>query len=444
MHSQKLNEKPAHAWVIAAEDGNIDAAHCTCIAGLGEACSHVGAILFYVADKALNTELKSVTDEPAYWTPPAGIKKAKMEKVSKIDFTHPVTKMKKICTGDRIKKNVPKQRNVLELTEEQLSSFLKKISEIDPGSNNPPAVLTILAPFNNKYVVDANKMYSSDLRSIFKNENLKLSLKELQQKSEAIVFQLTDDQCENIKKDTVQQANSKLWYKYRAGRITASVIKRCCKTNLKKPSMSLIKQIVYPEKMKFVSKATAWGCSHEKVAKETYVKMRSKQHTNFQVRDSGLILNSCYPHLGASPDGIVYCDCHGYGCLEVKCPYCLRDASPEEVVEGASFLKKDTKAELDKNHSYYYQVQTQIFLGEFKYCDFVAYTQKCLFIQRIFGDKSFWEEILETATNFFKIVILPELLGKGWTRSSSSQPENQPLPSTSTCKNDKNPIIVHL
>ena len=152
-------------------------------------------------------------------------------------------------------------------------------------------------------------------------------------------------------------------FKYRAGRITAPVKKRCCKTNLEKPSISLTKQIVYPEKMKFVSNATAWGCSHEKVAKETYMKMRSKQHTDFQIRESRLILNSCYPHLGASLDGVVNCYYHGYGCLEIKCPYCLRDASPEEVAEGASFLEKDTKVALDKNHSYYYQMQNTDFLG---------------------------------------------------------------------------------
>ena len=97
MHSQKLNEKPAHTWIIAAADGDIDAAHCTCLAGLGEACSHIGAALFYVGENIKNIESKSVMDEPAYWTSPAGVKKGKMEKASKINFSHPLKQFKKAC-----------------------------------------------------------------------------------------------------------------------------------------------------------------------------------------------------------------------------------------------------------------------------------------------------------------------------------------------------------
>ena len=47
-HSQRMNDPPLRPWVIAEENGTIQSAHCTCMAGLGEACSHVGALLFYV------------------------------------------------------------------------------------------------------------------------------------------------------------------------------------------------------------------------------------------------------------------------------------------------------------------------------------------------------------------------------------------------------------
>ena len=39
------------------------------------------------------------------------------------------------------------------------------------------------------------------------------------------------------------------------------------------------------------------------------------------VYSTGLHINAKYPHLGGSPDGIIVCDCHGKGLLEIKCPH---------------------------------------------------------------------------------------------------------------------------
>lgn len=47
-HSQSLAEKPLRPCVIAEQDGNIVAAHCDCMAGIAESCSHVAAMLFTV------------------------------------------------------------------------------------------------------------------------------------------------------------------------------------------------------------------------------------------------------------------------------------------------------------------------------------------------------------------------------------------------------------
>ena len=41
-------------------------------------------------------------------------------------------------------------------------------------------------------------------------------------------------------------------------------------------------------------------------------------HENFQIFDSGLWINKDFPFLGASPDGIVSCDCCGIGLCEIK------------------------------------------------------------------------------------------------------------------------------
>ena len=48
-HSQGLNEKPLTPWIISMADGKILAAHCDCVAGVGEACSHVASLLWVLA-----------------------------------------------------------------------------------------------------------------------------------------------------------------------------------------------------------------------------------------------------------------------------------------------------------------------------------------------------------------------------------------------------------
>ena len=56
-HSQRCNSTPLCTWIICQTNGEVCFAHCNCMAGLGEACTHIGAILFYLeaATKIRNT-----------------------------------------------------------------------------------------------------------------------------------------------------------------------------------------------------------------------------------------------------------------------------------------------------------------------------------------------------------------------------------------------------
>lgn len=72
---------------------------------------------------------------------------------------------------------------------------------------------------------------------------------------------------------------------------------------------------------KFFSVHFRWGCNHEKKARDYYVKIMTEHHESFTVADSGLLINPKWPHLGASPDGVVLCDCCGEGLCEVKVWY---------------------------------------------------------------------------------------------------------------------------
>ncbi|KAG8191801.1 hypothetical protein JTE90_026833 [Oedothorax gibbosus] len=84
-HSQRLNEKPLEAWIVSKKDSTITAAHCSCVAGLSESCSHVGAMLFWIQDYIQRMEAKTVTDVPEYWVGSSS-RAIKFSRVQQIDF----------------------------------------------------------------------------------------------------------------------------------------------------------------------------------------------------------------------------------------------------------------------------------------------------------------------------------------------------------------------
>ena len=69
-HSQKFNEKPLTPWVLSMVDGNILAAHCDCMVGLGKPCSHVSSLLWVIAVGAEKRDPLTVTQKSAYWVMP--------------------------------------------------------------------------------------------------------------------------------------------------------------------------------------------------------------------------------------------------------------------------------------------------------------------------------------------------------------------------------------
>ncbi|KAK7489626.1 hypothetical protein BaRGS_00019021 [Batillaria attramentaria] len=88
LHSQRLNEAPLTPWVIVTADGsNILSAHCTCKAGIGETCSHVGALTFACDAFTTTKEKATCTGVKAYWKVPQGIRGVKPAPAYKIDFS---------------------------------------------------------------------------------------------------------------------------------------------------------------------------------------------------------------------------------------------------------------------------------------------------------------------------------------------------------------------
>ncbi len=88
----------------------------------------------------------------------------------------------------------------------------------------------------------------------------------------------------------------------------------------------------------FKSKATAWGCEHKIEALGVYTRLQQSKHADFKVCHSGLWIHPSHPLLAASPDAIAHCSCHGFRCVEIKCPFKF---TTHDISDLAEFTTRD-------------------------------------------------------------------------------------------------------
>lgn len=456
-HSQRLSDTPLSCWMVIEESGEIVCAHCNCMAGLGETCTHVAAVLFYLEAVYRVKGPKATTDSQCGWIIPTYLKSAEYLPVKDIDFTSarglkrkldeviddadvPATEEVEILTTEEAKVSA-----ISKPTDEEMQLLFKNLNTAVSGDTKP-AILSLVEPYSEKFIPKSSMdSFPKPLSLLYQSAYYELPYHKLLDVCQTVSIEITEEMAKSIENATKSQSKSSMWYKYRAGRVTASRMKAVCCTNNASPSQSLVKSICYPEAFSFTSKQTNWGCKHEQKARELYYKKAVLSHDNLEITDSGLVVNPQWPFVGASPDGIITCKCCGRGVLKLKCPYCHR----EETIESAATndkkfcLKKqhDGSLLLNHDHAYYYQVQTQVFVCDVQYCDFCVCTfgdEDDLHIERIYRDIDFWNECILKAKEFFTICLLPELLGKWYTRPNIKSSESVhctlsgEVPSTST------------
>lgn len=330
--------------------------------------------------------------------------------------------MDEIEFGHQIE-SVDENKNIKESTVDELKSFLKDISESNEVSvmnvfccnelpcykcTNPPA-----------WIAYAPKLLSN----LFENFFQTLQYKYLLMLGENILKKLMKENeqfYDDIEKQTRAQSNSQLWGLIRCGRISGSTFKKICRTNINNPSKSLIKQIAYPQSI-FQNNATKWGKNNETKAVSAVVKNLNSTHYNLSYENCGFIIKKNEPHLGASPDSLLVCDCHGKYPLEVKCPYNLKFSNNLRndlllIRNSYIFINENNNVELKKSHEYFYQVQLQIHVTQSNHGVFAIWCPKDLVIICVMRDGAFLSDRLIKAEQFFKKVILPEMIGMFYTQ----------------------------
>ena len=354
-HSQRTSEKPFTPWIIAEENGKVLAGHCDCMAGLGETCSHVASLLFAIESGVRIRDSMTVTQKKAYWVMPNGVKEVQYAPVRDINFlgkkrsaaqlsslnfrpspshtpapfpgtttssstpaspsgtARSATSVTPPTTPRTSKSPTPVREKTP--TQEDTMAFLGKLALC----KSKPAILSLVEPYSSQYVAESlDSSFPVCLSQIYKSENLNLNYLELLSIATNYQITVTEQQTAHVESKTRLQANSRLWFQMRAGRITASHFKSACRTNPAQPSISLIMAVCHPEMSKFKTAATNWGCEHEKVAISRYLNASLKRHHNFRVIESGFFICTSHPLIGASPDSLTECTCCSEGICEVK------------------------------------------------------------------------------------------------------------------------------
>lgn len=227
---------------------------------------------------------------------------------------------------------------------------------------------------------------------------------------------VSEEMAREIELTTRRQRNTLTWFDARRFRLTASKFGEVRRLKPTTPPDNLVLRVI--QSPSFKSAATEWGIRNEDTAIKVYADtQRQSGHDELVVCPSGFIIDTKHAFLGATPDGAVYdpLSDNPYGFLEVKCPYSLKDKTPQQACSSPGFcctLDGDQQSlHLRENHLYYSQVQGQMAIGHRPWCDFVIYTTKGISVERINFNQKFWEdELLPKLCDFYRYCIAPEIV----------------------------------
>ncbi|MEQ2222305.1 hypothetical protein ILYODFUR_024828 [Ilyodon furcidens] len=127
-------------------------------------------------------------------------------------------------------------------------------------SKNYPRSAALIArePYH-KECIPKSSMLPKTILEYRTAETLQLPSKELEELCQEFQLEeLTLSEVQAVERATRGQSASRIWFKQRAGRITASKLKQVLKTNSQQPSKSLIKAICYPEAYRFTTAAARY------------------------------------------------------------------------------------------------------------------------------------------------------------------------------------------
>ncbi|XP_076103709.1 uncharacterized protein LOC143072585 [Mytilus galloprovincialis] len=342
------------AYVMCTGEGAVEQAWCTCMAGLGLSCSHVGALLWKIEYAVRNSMTGvSCTDETAKWN------RGTTRNIEPKPLVSIQLKKPKLGENTMGNENVPGLRD---------TPFYVSKEEFKEAVNASP----MLPLFEIKGTI-MNKSFKSNpsvrtqesIEQVHGEHNDLSSCAKCVQFLSKYVF-LTDSQVVRLQTETTLQSKSLLWKDCRKLRITAS---SAHKVPVKETtdSTNFIREHLHP---KFVgNKFTKHGQQGEIDAK---VYLNSNGH---QVQEKGICVSQQENWLSASPDGIF----DGQTLLEIKCPVPSSSWSTlDQLFESGKYdVGKDENGDLvvkeKGSRGIYLQVQLTMYCTGLKQCKLLVW-----------------------------------------------------------------------
>ncbi|KAL3869509.1 hypothetical protein ACJMK2_042180 [Sinanodonta woodiana] len=378
---------------ISEDSGFVRDASCTCIASSTGRCSHVCALLFAMLDyiEKNGTDVQSCTSKSCDWN--KGHKRYKDPK----------------CVSDVIYENIKKQK----ISDVILYDPTPAYSQQTPQK----AGTDLLNATESNSMSSSESMWQSKLYKQYVDYELDTESKALLCEKRRALLQNISIPSSPYPQEIVKEQGSAEWFLERRVRVTASVSKTVSTASNPQSARSILNKILWEENA-FKSCAILYGKENEKNAFTDYLTKSRMETEGFSAVKTGLWVNSKYPELACSPDGLVLDpgDENKYGLLEIKCPYILQGKDIRKFDEQLTkkqqsrfcLLRSNGHIELKKNHAYYFQIQTQLGIMGLKWCDFVVWSDINFEKIRVEFDQDFWGTLSEKLISFHHKWLCPE------------------------------------
>jgi len=162
--------------------------------------------------------------------------------IREIDFTSASRKKRKLdeMIDESVGENDPAEptsdsclKDCIPSTDDELDQLFDAMSL----AGTRPAILSLVDPYSDNYVPKSSQsVFPKPLNFLHDESYVQLEYHDLLQVCESISLEITAEMSQLVEKETRSQSKSSLWFKYRAGRVTASCMKSVCHTDSANPA----------------------------------------------------------------------------------------------------------------------------------------------------------------------------------------------------------------
>ena len=182
--------------------------------------THIAAVLFYLEALYRIEEVQTYTQQQCEWIIPSSLKSVDYLPIKDIDFTSARGKKRKLDDMIDISESTEEVSilaNDSKPTDSEMEQFFANLNLCE----TKPAILSLIPKYSDAYVPKLSLCtLPQPLISLHKSDYIKLEYNDLLNVCEKVSLEFTSEMAKSVELETRLQSKSKLWFKFRAGRVT--------------------------------------------------------------------------------------------------------------------------------------------------------------------------------------------------------------------------------